>query len=78
MIGKDKSISEEIVQKWTVSVGVMLSIEYDDIEAETEEEAKFIAKQRAEEDVDFNNATLDRLTVYCAYSDDDYQWGDNL
>lgn len=26
--------------KWNVSVGVMLSIEYDDIEAETEQEAK--------------------------------------
>ena len=34
--------------KWNVSVGVMLSIEYDDIEAETEEEAKKIAKERAE------------------------------
>lgn len=44
--------------KWNVSVGVMLSIDYDDIEAETEEEAKEIAKERAEEDVDFNNARL--------------------
>lgn len=57
--------------KWNVSVGVMLSIEYDDIEAETEEEAKKIAKERAEEDVDFNNASLDNLTVYCAYNDEE-------
>ena len=35
--------------KWNVSVCVMLSIEYDDIEAETEEEAKEIARERAEE-----------------------------
>lgn len=42
------------------------------------EEAKLIAKQRAEEDLDFNNAILDRLTVYCAYSNDEEQWGDNL
>lgn len=57
--------------KWNVSVGVMLSIEYDDIEAETEEEAKEIAKERAEEDVDFNNASLDNLMVYCAYTDEE-------
>lgn len=56
--------------KWNVSVGVMLSIEYDDIEAETEQEAKEIARERAEEDVDFNNASLDHLTVYCAYNDE--------
>lgn len=54
--------------KWYVSVGVTLSIDYDDIEAETEEEAKEIARERAEEDVDFNNANLDQLTVYCAYN----------
>ncbi len=57
--------------KWNVSVGVMLSIEYDDIEAETEEEAKEIARERAEEDVDFNNASLDHLKVYCAYTDEE-------
>ena len=57
--------------KWNVSVGVMLSIDYDDIEAETEEEAKEIAKERAEEDVDFNNASLYDLTVYCAYNDEE-------
>ena len=49
----------------------MLSIEYDDIEAATEQEAKEIARERAEEDVDFNNASLDHLTVYCAYNDEE-------
>lgn len=63
---------------WTVSVGVMLSIEYDDIKAENEEEAKNFAQQRAVEDVDFNNATLDHLTIYCAYSDEEDQGGDHL
>ncbi len=57
--------------KWNESVGVMLSIEYDDIEAETEQEAKEIARERAEEDVDFNNANLDHLMVYCAYNDEE-------
>ena len=57
--------------KWNVSVCVMLSIEYDDIEAETEQEAKEIARERAEEDVDFNNANLDNLIVYCAYNDEE-------
>ena len=56
--------------KWNVSVGVMLSIEYDDIEAETEEEAKKIAKERAE-DFNFNSASLDNPTVYCAYTDEE-------
>lgn len=57
--------------KWNVSVDVMLSIEYDDIEAETEQEAKEIARERAEKDVDFNNANLDNLIVYCAYNDEE-------
>lgn len=62
------------MKKWNVSVGVRLSIDYNDIEAEDEEEAKQIARLRAEEDVDFNNAELDeygRITVYCAWSDDE-------
>jgi hypothetical protein len=58
---------------WNVSVGLRLNIDYDDIEADSEEEAKEIAKERALEDIDFNNATLDEyggLTVYCAWSDE--------
>lgn len=60
--------------KWNVSVGVRLNIDYDDIEAESEEEAKQIARIRALEDVDFNNAALDEyggITVYCAWSDEE-------
>lgn len=59
--------------KWNVSVGVRLSIDYD-IEAETEEEAKQIARIRALEDVDFNNAELDEyggITIYCAWPDEE-------
>lgn len=60
--------------KWNVSVGIRLSIDYDDIEADTEEEAKEIAKERALEDIDFNNAELDEyggVTVYCAWPEED-------
>lgn len=59
------------MKKWNVSVGVRLSIDYDDIEADSKEEAKQIARLRAEEDIDFNNATFDGITVYCAWSDDE-------
>lgn len=58
---------------WNVSVGVRLSIDYDDIEADTEEDAKEIAKERALEDVDFYNADLDEyggVTVYCAWPEE--------
>lgn len=60
--------------KWNVSVGIRLSIDYDDIEADSEEEAKEIAKERALEDVDFNNAELDEyggVTVYCAWPNEE-------
>ena len=52
---------------WNVSVGVKLCIDYDDIEADMREEAECIAKDRALEDIDFNNAELSGVTVYCAY-----------
>ena len=60
--------------KWNVSIGVRLSIDYDDIEAEDEEEAKQIARVRALEDVDFSNAELDEyggITIYCAWPDEE-------
>lgn len=60
--------------KWNVSVGIRLSIDYDDIEADSEEEAKEIAKERALEDIDFNNAELDEyggVTIYCAWPEED-------
>jgi hypothetical protein len=59
---------------WNVSIGVRLSIDYDDIEADSREDAERIAKERALEDVDFYNANLDEyggITVYCAWSDDE-------
>lgn len=58
---------------WNVRVGLRLNIDYDDIEAESEEEAKQIARIRAIEDIDFNNAEFDEyggITVYCAYSEE--------
>lgn len=60
--------------KWNVSVGLHLSIDYDDIEADTREEAEEIAKDRAIEDIDFNNAYFDDtydVTVYTAWPEED-------
>lgn len=60
--------------RWNVSVGVRLSIDYDDIEADSREDAERIAKDRAIEDIDFYNADIDEyggVTVYCAYPEDD-------
>ena len=56
---------------WNVSVGVRLTIDYDDIEADSREEAEQIAKERAEEDVDYNNAEWDGITIYCAWTDEE-------
>lgn len=55
--------------KWNVSVGLQLTIDYDDIEADTEEEAIQIAKDRALEDIDWNNCECDtgNLIVYSCY-----------
>ena len=59
--------------KWSVSVGLRLSIDYDDIEAETQEEAEEIAIERALEDVDYNNASCDEsdTIVYAAWPVDE-------
>ena len=60
--------------KWNVSVGLHLSIDYDDIEADTREEAEELAKERAVEDIDFNNAYWDEaygVTVYTAWPYDE-------
>lgn len=61
--------------KWSVSIGLHLSIDYDDIEADTREEAEAIAKERAVEDIDYCNAELDPygVTVYTAWSDDEVE-----
>ena len=55
---------------WNVSVGVRLTIDYDDIEADDREEAERIARERAEEDVDYNNAEWSGTTVYCAWTEE--------
>jgi hypothetical protein len=56
---------------WNVSVGVRLTIDYDDIEADTEEEARQIAEERAEEDVYYNNADWGGTTIYCAWPNEE-------
>ncbi len=58
---------------WNVSVGIRLNIDYDDIEADSREEAERIAKERAAEDVDFCNAYTDEygITVYCAWPEEE-------
>lgn len=40
---------------WYASVDLTVTIDYEDIEADTEEEAVQIAKERAQEDIDYNN-----------------------
>ena len=45
--------------KWNASVGLQLTIDYDDIEADTEAEAIQIAKERALEDIEWNNCDCD-------------------
>lgn len=45
--------------KWNASVTMTLTIDYEDIEADTEEEAKRIAEEKAYEDVNFNNCNCD-------------------
>ncbi len=58
--------------KWNASVGLQLSIDYDDIEADTREEAEQIAKDRALEDIDWNNCEFDtgNPIVYSCYEEE--------
>ena len=60
------------MSKWYVSVSMILSIDYDDIIAETKEEAKEIAKSKALEDIDYNNCDCDikNPIVYCCFEED--------
>ena len=57
--------------KWNVSVSVRLTVDYNDIEADTEEEAKNIAKEKADEDLWFDNVTFDGLSSAIAWSNDE-------
>ena len=51
--------------KWNASVTLTLNIDYEGIEADTEEEAMKIAENKAYEDVDFNNCNCsDDATAY--------------
>lgn len=56
---------------WNVSVSARLTMEYEGIEADTEEEAKDIAKEKADEDLWFDNATFDGFDYCIAWTDDD-------
>lgn len=58
--------------KWNASVGLQLTIDYDDIEADTEKEAIQIAKDRALEDIDWNNCECDagNPIVYSCYEEE--------
>lgn len=56
------------MSKWNVDVGLRLSIQYDDIKADTREEAERVAKDRALEDIDWNNCECDaNPIVYSCY-----------
>ena len=59
--------------KWSVSVGLRLSIDYDNIEADTQEEAEEIAIEKALEDIDYNNASCDEsdVVVYAAWPNEE-------
>ena len=52
---------------WNASVSLKLTMDYENIEADTEEEAMEIAKQRADEDTWINNATFDGFTSCIAW-----------
>lgn len=57
--------------KWNVDVGLRLSITYDDIEADSKDEAIQIAKDRALEDIDWNNCDCDaNPIVYSCYEEE--------
>ncbi len=57
--------------KWNASVSVKLTMDYYDIEADTEEEAMDIARERADEDLWFDNTTFDGFTSCIAWSDEE-------
>lgn len=46
------------MSKWSVSLGLTVYIGYDDIEADSREEAEQIAKDRALEDINYNNCEI--------------------
>lgn len=56
--------------KWIANVTITLQIDYEGIEADSEEEAKRIAIDKAYEDVDFNNCYCDDTAIAYAWEDD--------
>lgn len=52
--------------KWNASVTMTVSIDYDDIEADSKEDAERIAKEMAEEDIDYNNCDADVDSLYAS------------
>ena len=57
--------------KWRASVALTLNIDYEDIEADTEEEAKRIAQDMAYEDVDWNNCDCSDDAFVFVYEQDE-------
>lgn len=54
--------------KWYASVGISLTIDYEDIDADTQEEAEKIAKEKAMEDIDYNNCNCEKEPIiYCCF-----------
>lgn len=49
--------------KWNASVDMTVTIDYEDIEADSEEEAKKIAEDMAREDIDYNNCNAEEESV---------------
>ena len=70
LIAYEKAI--EIVKGGGVDVGLQLTIDYDDIEADTKAEAIQIAKDRALEDIEWNNSDcdVDNTIVYSCYEEE--------
>lgn len=64
--------------KWNVSVSVRLTVDYNDIEADTEEEAKNIAKEKADEDLWFDYVTFDGFPSVIAWSDEEDEKEDEV
>lgn len=50
--------------KWNASVDMTVTIDYEDIEAESEEEAKQIAEDMAREDIDYNNCNAEEFSAH--------------
>ena len=57
--------------KWNGSVTLTLNIDYEGIETDTREEAEQIAKEKAYEDVDFNNCVCSDDAMAFVWPDDE-------